>query len=69
MDAREDESKQAPLLVDAREACRLLGIGRRLLWVKTNCGDLPVVRIGRRTLYSVEALRTWIERQNDRSRP
>jgi excisionase family DNA binding protein len=50
------------LLVDAREAARLLGISTRTLWTLTDRGELPAVRIGSRVLYRVEALRQYAER-------
>lgn len=52
-----------PLLVDAREAARLLAIGRRKLWSLTICGELPSIRIGRAVRYLPGDLAAWIERQ------
>lgn len=57
--------RHAPLLVDAREACRLLSLGRRSVWLLTNSGELPVVRVGRAVRYSVEGLRQWIEQRQE----
>lgn len=51
------------LLVDAREAARMLSISTRTLWSLTDCGEIPCVRIGRSVRYSVEALRGWIDAQ------
>ena len=41
----------APLRLALRpkEAARALDISERLLWSKTNAGEIPCVRIGRRT--------------------
>jgi excisionase family DNA binding protein len=53
-----------PLLVDAREAARLLAISPRTLWSLTKAGDVPVVRIGRLVRYDVAGLGRWVtERQ------
>ena len=51
------------LLVDTREAARLLNISTRTLWTLTARGELPSVRIGRRVLYRVETLREFTQRQ------
>jgi excisionase family DNA binding protein len=50
------------LLVDAREAARLLGVSARTVWTITNRGELPSVRINRRVLYRVEALSQFAQR-------
>ena len=46
-----------------REAAIALGIGERLLWSKTNSGEIPCVRIGRSVLYPIDLLREWLARQ------
>lgn len=46
----------APLLVDAIEAARLLGISPRTLWDLTKSGDVKAKRIGRRVLYARSVL-------------
>lgn len=57
-----------PLAVGASEAERILGFGSRKLWSLTASGEIPHVRVGRRVLYRVEALREWLaERERRRS--
>ncbi len=56
-----DSSRPTPLLVDAREAARLLGIGTRLLWALTNRREVPSVRIGRLVKYRPSDLRAYVE--------
>lgn len=58
-------SPQAPpqLLVDAREAARMLSIGERTLWTLTNQGAIQTVRIGRAVRYAVSALEAFIAKQ------
>jgi excisionase family DNA binding protein len=51
------------LLVSAREAAHMLGISQRMLYAMRKTGQLPCVRIGTRVLFSVAALRQWIEQQ------
>ena len=50
------------LLVDAREAARMLSISTRTLWTFTNRGEIPCVRIGKAVRYSVNDLCQWVER-------
>lgn len=47
------------LLVDAREAARLLGISPRTLWTLTNEGRIRAAKIGRLVRYSHEELRRF----------
>ena len=56
-----EDSKPAPLLIDASGAARLLAIGTRKLWELTNRRDIPCVRIGRAVRYDVRDLESWIE--------
>lgn len=49
------------LLVDAKQARVMLGnISARKLWQMTAEFELPCVRMGRRVMYSPEALTKWI---------
>ena len=51
----------AKLLLTAPEAARVLSISARKLWSLTNSGEIPVIRVGARSVrYPVEALREWI---------
>ncbi len=55
----------APLCLALRpkDAAKALGIGERLLWSKTNCGEIPHVRIGRAVVYPVDVLREYLAEQ------
>ena len=57
-----DSSSADPLLVDGREAARLLGVSRRTLWTLTSNGTVPHVRIGRLVKYSPIDLQAYVER-------
>jgi len=49
-----------PLLLDARQAARALGIGCTLFYSLQSRGQLPrPVRLGRRTLWRLDELRAW----------
>ena len=48
-----------------RDAAKALGIGERLLWSKTNAGEIPHLRIGKAVLYPVDALREWLAAQTE----
>jgi excisionase family DNA binding protein len=47
------------ILVDAREASRLLAICPRTLWQLTRSGVVPSIRIGRSVRYRVADLESW----------
>jgi excisionase family DNA binding protein len=49
-----------PLLWNARQAARALGISERKLWDLTQRGEIPHLRIGRNVKYSRAALADWI---------
>ena len=51
------------LSINAEEAAAALGISERLLWEKTNCGEIPHCRIGRRVLYPVHLLEEYLSQK------
>jgi len=51
----------APLLINAKAACAILGIGLRKLWSLTNCNAIPSRKIGVMIRYSPAELAAWIE--------
>jgi excisionase family DNA binding protein len=55
----------AALLVNAREAARMLAVSPRKLWAMTfeEQHGLPYIRCGRLVRYSVADLQRWIESQ------
>jgi len=59
--AAKDSNDNSPLLISAGQAAGLLGVSERTLWALSNAKAIPSVRIGRRRLYSVDALRRWID--------
>ena len=48
------------LTVSISDACRVLGIGRSLLYQEISAGRLPVLKAGRRTIIKKSALENWI---------
>lgn len=50
-----------PLALRPREAAEALAICPRTLWRLTKEGDVPSIKLGRATLYSVAALEAWLE--------
>lgn len=50
-----------PLLINAKAACAILGIGMRKLWSLTNCNAIPSRKIGVMVRYSPTELAAWIE--------
>jgi excisionase family DNA binding protein len=59
------QTTKAPLLVDAKEAARLLAVSARKLWSMTfeEQPGLPYVRCGRLVRYPLADLQAWIEAQ------
>jgi len=59
----QEQGRTAALLVDTREAARLLAVSARKVWAMTfeEKPDLPHVRCGRLVRYSVADLERWIE--------
>lgn len=49
-----------PLAVPIPEAVRLSSIGRSSLYGKIRAGELPTIKMGRRTLISIDALRALL---------
>ena len=53
-----------PLLLNARDAAKALGICERTLWSLTEPrGGIPCVRFGRAVRYAPHDLQAWIDRQ------
>ena len=49
------------LLIDARQATKLLNLSSRTLWTMYNTGRMPQpIRIGRAIRWSFDELRTWV---------
>ena len=55
-----------PLLVDVKEVARLLSICERTVRTLTKGGELPVVKIGSRVLYSRADLIQFIQQRSVR---
>jgi len=67
MKRNQDDSNAVSLGLRPREAAKALGIGERLLWSKTNAGEIPHLRIGRAIIYPVGMLRDWMAEQAAKS--
>ncbi len=50
------------ILFSLTEVCDLTRLGRTTIYSEINSGRLKIVKVGRRTLISREALRAWHER-------
>jgi len=58
-----------PILVDPREAARLLSISERTLWDLTYQQEIPSLKIGRCVRYRVADLHGWAERKTQIAGP
>ena len=56
-------SRDTPLLLNAKEAAEALAISPRKLWGMTASGEIPHVRIDRSVRYPVDDLKRWINEQ------
>lgn len=54
-----------PMLVDERQAARLLGVSPRTLFNMRRAGKLACVKIGSRKLYTTTELQQFIARQTE----
>jgi excisionase family DNA binding protein len=61
--------QRPPLLVDSREAARLLGVSERTLWTLKDSGQVRAINIGRSVRYPVSELERYIRRQLDAQAP
>lgn len=52
----------APDAESVAQAARRAGVSRTFLYERIASGELPSVKIGKRRLVRVEALRTWLKR-------
>ena len=61
----QSQKPMEPLLVDSREAARMLAVSTRKLWAMSfeEENRLAHIRCGRLVRYSVDDLREWIEGQ------
>jgi excisionase family DNA binding protein len=53
-------SKSEPLAVSPGEAARLAGLGRTTIYSALGSGALKSIKIGKRRLITIEALRAWL---------
>ena len=58
-----DVPENVSILLNSREAARLLCISERTLWTMMKSGSLPHVRIGRSVRYDRGDLKIWIDKQ------
>ena len=61
-------SKTEPLAVSPAEAARLSGLGRTTIYAALGSGALKSLKIGKRRLIAVEALRSWTEETTNTQR-
>lgn len=57
------------LLVDMREAARMLSVSSGTIYNMTKAGELPCVRIRRSVRYAVSDLTAWIAARSCRNSP
>lgn len=55
------ENNEEPLAINVEEARRRLGISRGLIYQAIHSGKIPAVRIGKRLLIPVSALKKFLD--------
>jgi hypothetical protein len=62
---RNDTSERSDIRLALRpaEAAHALGIGVRLLWSKSNSGEIPCAKIGKRIVYPICLLEEYLRRR------
>ena len=58
--AKATERTTEPLAVSPAEAAQLAGVGRTTLYLAMRDGDLRSLKVGKRRLIAVDALRAWL---------
>lgn len=56
------EKNLSPIVVSARDAAVILGIGRTKIFELINCGQLKTIKIGRRTLVTMASIRALVDK-------
>ena len=56
-------TSEAPQLLNAMDLCRLLGLGRTKVFSLLASGEIPSITIGKARRVRAEALRQWLEEQ------
>ena len=49
-----------PLALNVPEAARLAGVGRSTIYTEISSGKLKIIKVGRRTIITMEELRSWL---------
>ena len=66
---QQDATAEAPLLLRAEEAAKLLSLGRTTVFAMLATGELPAVRVGRAVRVRRADLDKWIEERAAQGRP
>ena len=57
------------LAVSVKRAAELCGLSKFTVAAKVRCGELPVIRVGRRVLIGLDDLRAWLQRHRQNGAP
>lgn len=52
---------EPPLAVSIRDATKIVGIGRSLIYMEISAGRLKLTKVGRRSFLRVSDLTAWLE--------
>ena len=65
VDATQRDDVLSPLVLNAKQAARALGISERLLWTLMKAGEIPHVRIAQRVVFPVRKLEAWLAERTE----
>jgi excisionase family DNA binding protein len=54
------------LMLNTQECCKLIGLGRTKLLQLAYSGEIPSRKVGRRRLYSFQAVRDWANKPGEK---
>ena len=60
---KQKNSTPERISVSVEEAAEMVGLGRSTLYVALTSGELPSMKIGKRRLIRVDALKAWVAAQ------
>ncbi len=59
----EFKSTAQPIALPVNDAAKAIGIGRTKMFALLQSGEVPICKIGRRTLILTEDLQSWMRQQ------
>lgn len=65
MEKQDGSEKDQKLTVRLAELAKLLSLSERAVWALADSGDLPSFKLGSARLFSMDAVREWIQSKSE----